>query len=416
MARRYTDFFLDDKPPAAAQQQEITLEQPVSETVAAPVNEAPVVTPEPVSEMTDEAKEALRLTPGSPAFTPEQPAPTPEAPLANEAPQTEQQPGYYKTLEQIKQDADGRYNPLFALMKQQSPVLDEKRQQRLQRIAAVNSIGKGLGTILQGYYGKKGATITPDKNELLPEAYKQYTDNIDEYEKKKDLWNKDMLALSLNKSKDIFAEQQQTEAMKRADAIEANRLNVQAEINKAEMEFRAKEAELDRIFRDNLAKTADAAALKLARERYAHDKAMQKDAYDRRMDELTKSIEGGKYASRGNAGVTSGGVTRQAGTENNPLAFIRGSDNKRIFLKPDQLDIVPMIIAAEATEMENPKDIMFMNYLQKASSDGKLTEAEAQMILSRYAHKYFDFVDGEAVPKGTGAAPQQQQVSTGGAY
>ena len=298
-------------------------------------------------------------------------------------------------------------------MKQQSPVLDEKRQQRLQRIAAVNSIGKGLGTILQGYYGKKGATITPDKNDLLPEAYKQYTDNIDEYEKKKDLWNKDMLALSMNKSKDIFAEQQQTEAMKRADAIEANRLKAQAEINKAEMEFRANEAELDRKFRENLAKTADAAAIEKMKAEHAHDKSMQSAAHSQRLAEIKAYEEAGRYAPR-TSGSGSGYITRQPGTENNPLAF--RSNGQQVILDADQLDIVADIVAREAGNLNDTDAIMFQDYLKKMSSDGKLTESEARTILSRYAHKYYDFVNGKAVPKGTGAAPQQQQVSTGGAY
>ena len=405
MAKKYSDFFLDEEPPkvqpSAETPEEITLEKPVNETVAAPVNDVPAVTAEPVAEMTDSAKEALRLTPGSPDFVeqaPQPPAPAPQSP--------------YKTIDQIRAEYDKSYNPLFALMQQQNPVLDEKRQQRLQRIAAVNSIGKGLGTILQGYYGKKGATITPDKNELLPEAYKEYIGNIDDYKKKKDLWNKDMLALSLKKEDAISRAGELERNYQRADELAQKQADRAAQIAKAEQDFRANEAQLDREFKAEISKTADANALARISAEYANRRAMQREAHEQRLDEIEKYQEAGRWKPKSGSG--SGVITRPEGTEDNPFYF--RSNGKQVFLDADQLDIVSEIISKEAGNFSDTNSIMFQNYLEKISSDGKITEAEARTILSRYAHKYYDFVDGKAVPKGTASAAPSQTVSTGGAY
>lgn len=434
MARRYTDYFFDSDPPKQEPTQQITLEQPANETVQAQPQEVSPVSQEPSAEMTDSAKEALRLTPGSPAFVPQptEAAPAPEAPAANvpqqpaetqpETTTTEQPaesiiPGApkYKTVEQIREEYSKGYSPMKSLLQSQNPVLDAKRQERLQRIAAINSVGKGLGTILQGYYGKKGATITPDKNELLPEAYKEYMSNIDEYEKKKDIWNKDMLALSLKEQGDVDAAVKQQENNQRADAIAAWQQNNQKLRDEATMKFQKEMNSINQEFQERMAKARSADELKALQIRIKAQRDEATTNFDRQMEMLERQIEAGKYNRA--ASATGGTVARPAGAEAAPLYFRGGASGQRIFLDADQLEVVPDLLQKAAGDLTDTKYLMNKKIYEKFLAGGKLTEAEAQYILSSYGEKYYDFTNGKAVPKGQATAqPAQQTVSTGGAY
>lgn len=72
------------------------------------------------------------------------------------------------------------YNPLAALIDKGTPVIDEKKQQRLKFAAGVNALGQGLSTLVGGYYGAKGGPILPQENTFTPAALQEYSQRIDQ--------------------------------------------------------------------------------------------------------------------------------------------------------------------------------------------------------------------------------------------
>jgi hypothetical protein len=279
----------------------------------------------------------------------------------------------------------------------------------------VNSIGKGLGTVLQGFYGQKGATITPDKNELLPEVYKEYTSNIDEYEKKKDTWNKDMLSLKLKEADEVTAETRQTEQFKRADILASEQRRYQTEMAKEEQRYRTETMIATQDFQREMAaakSTEEQANLKVTgeqrlREIYAQGAQRMAEIEKNHEYRMKEYKEYGPVGGRGKSGSSSS-VQRTPGTENNPLTF-RSQTQGQVFLDADQLDIVEDVLNRAAMEMD-PNYMLNQKKYEKMLSDGKISESEARSILSAYGDKYYDFVDGKAIEKGTATG------STGGAY
>ena len=395
MAKKINDFFFEDDPPfdttaqpdvaPEQQQQDISLEKEPS-MLQAPVNETPVQ--EDLPEMTEKGKSAIGLTPGTPSnVAPEQAA-------------IPKEDSIYPSIEKIREDVKAGYNPLFSLVNANKPVIDEKKQERLRRIAAVNSIGKGLGTVLQGFYGKKGATITPDKSTLLPEAYKEYTSNIEDYERKKDLWNKDMLALSLKQQGDIDAKSEKVNDQKRADALANEAYARQREIAEAQMKQQQAQFDAEMAYKEAVQKAKTPDELKLLQEQHKNRMAEINATYANQKALQTQAIEAGRYSPKG----TRGSIVERQGNSSAPFAF-RNSAGKQIFLKADQLDIVEDVLQRASRE-GSPEYYNNKPAYDKMLSDGKMSESDARSILSAFADRYYDFVTDEnnhsvAVAKGS---------------
>ena len=67
---------------------------------------------------------------------------------------------------------------LSAILKEGTPPLDEKRQQRLKLAAGWNALGQGMSTLYGGYIGSKGGPILAQENNFTPAALKEYNDRI----------------------------------------------------------------------------------------------------------------------------------------------------------------------------------------------------------------------------------------------
>ena len=310
---------------------------------------------------------------------------------------------------------------LFALMQQNKPELDKKRQERLQRIAAVNSIGKGLGTVLQGYYGQRGATIPEDKSTLLPESYQEYITNQKEHDAKKDIWNKDMLALSMKKQADVDAEMNWIEQSKAADRkIEAQQVfaTMQAEV---EREYQKEKTILDQDFLREMAKAKTKESQDLVRENYRHDMAkigaqgaQSMKEIEARGKQTLEQIKAYENAGRYNRGGSSTSVERSSGNETKPLSFF-DSKGKQQFIDADQLDVVQQLLDLASSDLD-PKYIINKAMYEKMTADGKISEEEARRVLSGFFDKYYTLVDGKPVPKGNGQQSQQAKQAENGYF
>jgi|GEM_PF-5219997 len=418
MATKTLDYFFLDDPPKQVQDKsynpskidEITLNQPVIENTSNANSEQAVtqpITPDATqtrpSDLQTKSYNPSKIDEIDIAAQEQQPEATPEQ-------EQQQKDRNYLSTEEIKAKYGEKFNPLYAMIKEQNPVIDEKRQDRLRKIAAVNSVGKGLGIILQGYYGKKGATITPDNNTLLSEVYKEYMSNVDEYEKKKDLWNKDMLSISLKKTQAEIEAEAAQEKERLLDARIKEQAVREAALQEARLMAQAAMQDAENKFKDGMAKADTEAKQDAARLEFQRDIAKIKESGNQSRLTIQENERAGKFKPKSIPGSSM--VSRQPGTEDNPLAF--RSDGKQIILNADQLDIIADILQKEAGNYDDANNVMFQSYLKKIASDGKITEAEARMILSRYGSKYYDFKDGKALPKG--ATSSEQNYSTAGAY
>ena len=84
--------------------------------------------------------------------------------------------------DRIKADMDGYMkegiNPMFALIDQGTPQLDEQKAKRLKFASATNALGQGLATLFGGVMGAKGGPILEQKNEYSPAALAEYNQMI----------------------------------------------------------------------------------------------------------------------------------------------------------------------------------------------------------------------------------------------
>ena len=436
MARRINDFFFESDPPKIELPkdeqtfQDISLEKEPS-MLAAPVdNEAQ----SPVSIEQAQEQNTLRdeflgysqnqdIDPPTgfrkPGTNMDNTDVNPNEVVSNATPEqsaevTPEKKDHYKTLEEIKAETEAGYNPLVALMQQNKPELDKKRQERLQRIAAVNSIGKGLGTVLQGFYGKRGATIPEDKSTLLPETYKEYIANQKEHEGKMDLWNKDMLSLSLKKQGDIDRKVEKERDTKRADEITAEaaarqKAQFDAQMNRQKEQF---DAEMEYKNKIAAAKTPDDIAL--LQQQHKNRMAEIYATYANQQKLQTQAIEAGKWQPR----TGSSNIVARSGAEDAPLAF-RRKNGEQVYLRADQLDIVEALMNQASGNGMTMESLNFGKDKDRIMKDGKITEAEAREIIGKYGDDYYDFVPDEnghavAVPKGS--VSSSTVTSTGGRY
>lgn len=443
MARKINDFFFDDDPPVIKNKfkmgQAINLmDEPSEQTFALAddtADQQATIQPEQVIAENNaivEDQQQGKVIPmpstkmGQPINTM---AETPDEQVQGIISQGQAPPevvpekkDHYKTLDEIRAEKEAGYNPLFALMQQNKPELDKKRQERLQRIAAVNSIGKGLGTVLQGYYGQRGATIPEDKSTLLPESYQEYITNQKEHDAKKDIWNKDMLALSMKKQADVDAEMNWIEQSKAADRkIEAQQVFAtrQAEV---EREYQKEKTILDQDFLREMAKAKTKESQDLVRENYRHDMAKIRAQGAQSMKEIEargkqtlEQIKAYENAGRYNRGGSSTSVERSSGNETKPLSFF-DSKGKQQFIDADQLDVVQQLLDVASSDYSDPKYITNKAMYEKMTADGKISEEEARRVLSGFFDKYYTLVDGKPVPKGNGQQSQQAKQAENGYF
>lgn len=387
MAKRYNNFFLEEEPPKKAiTPEEITLEQPVTQ---------------PEVEATQPDKGFYQPT--------AEDIPVEQAPVTPEvAPVAEQPTSAYKypTRADFEAEVSKGFSPLSAMIKANTPVLDEKKQARLQRIAAVNSIGKGLGTVLQGYYGKKGATITPDNSTLLPETYKEYTANLDEYEAKKNLWNKDMMALELQKGGEVQRRFENSENKKLAEEQYNRQAKAALDAEQRQRDYDLEKFNRESQFAKDMAAARNVEDQNKIKQQHTYDMQKMNASFANQKALQTQAIEAGRY-NRASSGTGSGVVSRPAGTENNPFAFRSGG--KQVILNADQLDIVPDLMNQAAGDGLSIESYNFKKIQERIMKDGKISEAEAREILSKYGDQYYSFENGMAIPK-------YAESATGGAY
>lgn len=335
--------------------------------------------------------------------TPEQ-VPPPAA--ATDQPQTG---GFkYLTPEEIKQQiAENRTNPLLAMIKANEPKIDEKQQERLRRIAAINSVGQGLGTILQGYYGKRGANIPVTQNNLLPEVYRQYMENQKNYETRLEANRAQQLAAQMQGLDLAQGQIAQERQLKAADERTKAGQAFQKEQQGAAWEQQEKMAKIQ--FDQQLTmfdKQAQKEMERMAQQR-GYQKALQamsqafqaseaKKSRDFQSDLYEKGYKG-KPGSGSWRGQNAGGA----------FVYVDKSGQKKI-LNPGQdewIDYVLTKVMSDRTKYYRNKD-MLDKYAQ-----GKITENEARQIMSQYADEYLDINNGIAAPKG-----QAVESQTGGAY
>lgn len=63
---------------------------------------------------------------------------------------------------------------IYDIIGRTTPAFDEKKAERLKRIAAVNSIGQGISAAFSGVMGKRGGPILNTNNDITPKALAEY--------------------------------------------------------------------------------------------------------------------------------------------------------------------------------------------------------------------------------------------------
>lgn len=438
MATKVRNYFLDDEPPfnkgAEGQQpvsfNQISLEKPVNETVVAPVQE-PVIQNE-VPEFSDGAKKAIGLTPGqsqvyndlvqernngNAPISPLKPLPTKEIPTETPevqqvaTPTTEQAPeNKYRTVEDILSEVrETRTNPILAMIKANEPKIDEKQQQRLRRIAAINSVGQGLGTILQGFYGKKGANIPVTQNTLLPEVYKQYMENQKDYETK----------LEANRAQQIAAQIQGLDIAQGQIAQERQLKNADVRTKEGQ-EFQTKSQQDAWAQQEKMAKTQfdqqitmfdkqSAQEYERMAKQFGYQKTLQKMSQDFQASEAQKNRDFQKdlYEKGYKGGSNSGSSAWRGKNAGGAFVFV-GKDGKQQVMNAGQDEYIDYVL----TKVMEDKPRYYRNKkMLDKYADGKLSENEARQLMGQYAGDYLDINNGIATPKG-----QAVESQTGGAY
>lgn len=382
MARRYNNYFFDDNPPVAVQQQQPT----------APVQQPDFNTGQSI-DLKDE-----------PSEQPVQQVTPPQAPVA------QPEDSRYLTPEQIKQRIqDGYTNPIMAMINQNKPVIDEAKQERLKRVAAINSVGKGLGTILQGFYGKKGANIPKIDNTLLPQVYSEYMKNQQDYDNKVEAMKAQQLAAKikgLELEQSMLANQDQN---KLADARTKDERAFQTERQQAGWDQQEKMA---KTAFDNQLKMFDKnqqADLEKMAKQHGYQKALQamQQAFSASENAKNREYQEGLY-EKGYKGGT--GQTGVIGVDKNKsFAFTTDTGTKTI--NGDKLDEAVGYVLSKAASSNDRRFLRNKKAYEKILSDGKMTASDAYTILSTFADDYIDVSNGDFVPKG-----MQPQSQTGGAY
>lgn len=402
MAKRkpkISDYFIDDEKPTVAQptvdQTPVSLEKPTNETVeASPTQPAEVITP---------------MQPKAPAVQ----APV-IAPEKTTAPETETQPltepidaepidtnlqpivekgVTYKSYQDFYDQVKSGFNPMAALIEESKPVMDEAKQERLRKIMAVNSVGKAIGTVFQGMYANKGATITKDDSEFLPKTYAEYLNNIKDYDTKKLYFDKN-----------------------RAD-LQGRMASTAMELyqRQGQQQFASGEADKDRAFREEQAKLERDARAALAEENRKHDDAMLKargeqekqqeiQRHKNRLGEIgyqgqvTKDVNASKPQTSGSGSSVI--------PPDKPFTY-RNTSGKQVTLQPGQHDYINMVLAKAYGADQQRSTIGSPNYdplhtgdpLLKKWADGKLSEDDARTIMTKYGDEYLAFPNGVPMDK-----------------
>lgn len=365
-------YFLDDAPPA--------------ETTSKPVKTAPAATTAPAYDKGAVQNEESKVDISQPATAPvETPATPPAQPPAEQA----APPAYrHKTTEEIREVVKQGYNPLYAMLEEQKPVIDEAKQERLRRIAGINSLGTALRTALQGYYGTKGATIARDDSNFIPQTYKEYLDNIKDYDNKKLAHENKLFSLKASEYADFSKRTAENEQNMLAD----KRIGDQQEFSKGQAEnekkFRLEMAEADKVFQEKMAKAKTEADKENTMLDHKNKLAQIYATQAGQKDLMQMQIEAGKFANSGGNGKLS------SMPQDKPFVFRDNTGTERT-LQPNQLNYIHHVIGQASKDIRKvTMDATLLKY-----ADGSLTIDDANTLMNKYAHEYLDFVNGVPIPK-----------------
>lgn len=311
-------------------------------------------------------------------------------------------------------------NALMALLGAQEPKLDEEHQKRLQRMATYKGIGDVLALISQAVYGNKGADIplTP-KDELIPQAYSEYMNNIRDYENKKLAYNAQKMAAEMRNID--MANARMDKAEDRQFAVGQNELQYQRQKEQSDLEYqRQKELkQMDYQQREDEAKRQydqqlelfdknTKADLEKIRLQYGNQAALQAAQFKHQKQLQDEAIAGGKYQNRAGTGaikrnVPNGNFVYYSKTYGDPKTGT-------VILNPNQDGIVEYVLSQVIQDKALYRK--HRKILDKVA-DGTISESEARMIMNAYADNYITVQNGVAQIKGM---TDQQENITGGAY
>ena len=136
-------------------------------------------------------------------------------------------------LEEIKRTGG---NAIYSLIDQGTPVLDEKKAQRLKFAAATNALGQGLSTLFGGVMGAKGGPILEQRNDFAPAALAEYNQMV---AADKDAQYRNAMAKSQLAGK-VFE-------MAKNDIDAENQRKFSRETQKSNQDFQASENEKQRV-------------------------------------------------------------------------------------------------------------------------------------------------------------------------
>lgn len=340
-------------------------------------------------------------------------------PSAQPNPATElvsERPDYAATLEQVRQNGG---NAILALLGQQAPKLDEERQKRLQRMAAIKGIGNSLGLISQAVYGRKGANIPVQEDNLIPAAYNEYMENIRNFENKKLQHDAQVTAAKMReiematnmheRDKDrYYGDQMNTKQFGQQKDMNQTQFGQQKELTQAEFDNREKLAKM--TFDNQLTmfdKQTAADLVKMAKQ-YGYQAALQASTFKHQSKMQQDAIDAGKFDPKGTGAI-------QRNKQNGPFMYYSkaygNSNTGSVMLNPGQDGIVEYVLSEV---MKNPRRYRKHKDVLNKIADGTMTETEARTIMNLYADDYITVVDGVAsikVEPGT-----EEDSATGGAY
>lgn len=272
----------------------------------------------------------------------------------------------YMTPEEIKAAVEKDYiNPAMALLNSNKPKINQKRQDRLARVAAISAIGDGLRQIFSAASAKKGATITPEENKLIPAMYTQYMNELKDFERRRDQFNNSKLATlmqGLGMTQQLQAQERGAERQDLISMRGENRQDARFDrqmTQQADQFEKGKKSEEDRF-----------------NKQLAEGRRAQREGIAAQNKMLDKQIAAGRYKPRTYGGRIKGLDPEQPFTYTN-------QNGDQVTLSPDQLDLIDFVIS-KASET----DAKWFDDTLKEYNTGDITPDRARQLMTTYADAY----------------------------
>lgn len=310
----------------------------------------------------------------------------------------------YRTADDVRNS----YNPIYDLFKDSKPSIDEKKQKRLQQVMKVNSIGNALRTVLQGYYGTKGASITPQNNEYLPKTYQEYMNNIKDYDTKKAIYDDQLRSIKLSEQASITQNQQRNEDKAFTTEQQQAAWQQAEKMSQKQFDERIKMFDKeDQAYYNRLAKQQGYTVANMEMtQKYQSGEAQKQRNFTASENQKGRDATRQLYAD-GLKGPSK--TSKIEGLDLSKPFTYRDTEGNQITLQPEQLDLIDSVISQAASDMSNIMDEQLAAY-----ASGKEMNADmARQLMTRYAAKYMP----SAIQLQTTAPDgNQPDYSTGGAY